>query len=232
MEQTVIKKELEEVVDDSESNISMNYDKPSTPANHEMPSTFGIAIIQEIKEEFDDNSMLYHKSGMKEESKMLTDKEDDFDEAEQDILKFEAEDEVLDDKGGKLIKMTKPRNKLTNEEKLEAKRQAERERRRRIRDDPVKQKEQSRKNHQKYIKQKEKKIVKSISELSPREKRMQRKKWKKNSKEYRERKKQVHRYEDKIAVRSQMDRSNRHAHLTRRINANKTKRHLKKKLAA
>lgn len=35
---------------------------------------------------------------------------------------------------GKLIKMTKPRNKLTNE----AKRQAERERRRRIRDDQVK----------------------------------------------------------------------------------------------
>ncbi|CAH0549209.1 unnamed protein product [Brassicogethes aeneus] len=55
MEQ-IVKKELEELVDDSKGDISMNYDKPSTSADKEMPFTFRISIKQEIKEELDEES--------------------------------------------------------------------------------------------------------------------------------------------------------------------------------
>ncbi|CAH0549823.1 unnamed protein product [Brassicogethes aeneus] len=82
MEQIVVKNEPEELVN--------NYDKTS---NQDMPSTSGVAIKQEIKEEFNysDNSRVHIELGVKEESD-----EDNFDGAK---LKFEAKDEVLIDKG-------------------------------------------------------------------------------------------------------------------------------------
>ncbi|CAH0548724.1 unnamed protein product [Brassicogethes aeneus] len=55
MEQTVVKKEPEELVDISEGDISMNYD------NQEIPSTSGITIKQEIKEELDNDEVLLDK---------------------------------------------------------------------------------------------------------------------------------------------------------------------------
>ncbi|CAH0549740.1 unnamed protein product [Brassicogethes aeneus] len=54
MEQIVIKKEPEELVDDSKGDISMNYDELSTAADQKTILTSGIAIKQEIKEELDD----------------------------------------------------------------------------------------------------------------------------------------------------------------------------------
>ncbi|CAH0549725.1 unnamed protein product [Brassicogethes aeneus] len=75
MEQIGVKKEL---VDDYKGDISVNYNKPSTAADQEMPSTSGIAIKQELAQELD---------------------EVDFDGAEQVKLKFEAEDEMFLDKG-------------------------------------------------------------------------------------------------------------------------------------
>ncbi|CAH0549741.1 unnamed protein product [Brassicogethes aeneus] len=101
MEQTVVKTESEELVDDSKGVILMNYNGPSTSVNQEMPSTSGIAIKQEIKEELNDsdNSINYDESGVKEESESSTDEEHDFDEAEQVKLKLEAKDEILLDQG-------------------------------------------------------------------------------------------------------------------------------------
>ncbi|CAH0564892.1 unnamed protein product [Brassicogethes aeneus] len=77
--------------------ILMNYDEPSTPAD---PSTSGIAIKQEIKEELydSDNFMDYNKSGVKEESETFIDEEDDFDVPEQVKIKFESEDVMFLDK--------------------------------------------------------------------------------------------------------------------------------------
>ncbi|CAH0559873.1 unnamed protein product [Brassicogethes aeneus] len=101
MEKIVIKKEPEELVDDYKCGILMNYDKTNTSADQEMPSTSGIAIKQEMKEELDysDNSMVYDESGVKEETEMYTDEADDFNEAEQYELKFEPEDKIFFDKG-------------------------------------------------------------------------------------------------------------------------------------
>ncbi|CAH0564928.1 unnamed protein product [Brassicogethes aeneus] len=82
MEQIVVKKEPEELVDNIKGDISMNYDKPSTSAD---PSTSGIAIKQEIKEELDDsnNYMIYDELGVKEDSETYTDEDYDFDGAKQ-----------------------------------------------------------------------------------------------------------------------------------------------------
>ncbi|CAH0564526.1 unnamed protein product [Brassicogethes aeneus] len=101
MEQIVVKKEPEELVDDSEGNISMNYSKPSTSADQKMPSTSGIAIKQEFKEElvYSDNSMDYDVLGVKEVLKAYTDEEDNFDGAEQAELKFQVKEEMFLDKG-------------------------------------------------------------------------------------------------------------------------------------
>ncbi|CAH0549827.1 unnamed protein product [Brassicogethes aeneus] len=58
MEQTIVKK----------GDILMNYDKPSTCTNQEMPSIFGIAIKHEIKEELDDDEALLEKGSEIKES--------------------------------------------------------------------------------------------------------------------------------------------------------------------
>ncbi|CAH0562765.1 unnamed protein product [Brassicogethes aeneus] len=102
MEKIVVKKEPEEVISDSDGDISMNYDKPGpTSADQEMPSTSGIAIKQEIKEELDDNSnsMVYDESEVKEEPKTFTDDDDYFDEAELVEVKFDSEERMLLYKG-------------------------------------------------------------------------------------------------------------------------------------
>ncbi|CAH0548686.1 unnamed protein product [Brassicogethes aeneus] len=98
MEEIVVKEEL---VDDYEGDILINYSKPSTFAEQEMPSTFGIAIKQEIKEELDDNDnfIVYDETEVKEESEMYTNEVDDFDGVEEVEMKFEAEDEIFLDKG-------------------------------------------------------------------------------------------------------------------------------------
>ncbi|CAH0549494.1 unnamed protein product [Brassicogethes aeneus] len=101
MEQIVVKNEPEELIDDFKGDISMSYDKPSTSAEQEMPTTSEIAIKQEIKEDLDDidNFMEYVEAGVKEESLTFTDEEYNLDEPELVELKFEAEDEVFLDKG-------------------------------------------------------------------------------------------------------------------------------------
>ncbi|CAH0549496.1 unnamed protein product [Brassicogethes aeneus] len=157
MEQIIVKREAEE------GNILMNYYVPSTPATQEMPSSSGIDIKQEIEEELDDvdNSMEYVDSVVKEESKLFTDEEYEFDGAEQDKRKFEAEDEALLGKG---IKM--PRKKLTKEEMLEKKRTAERLRYEKIKNDPRKLAAAKEKRKEKYAKLREAGKKKLVSEIS------------------------------------------------------------------
>ncbi|CAH0549831.1 unnamed protein product [Brassicogethes aeneus] len=58
MEQTIVKIEPEELVVDSKGDIFMNYNKTSTCTAQKMPSTSGITIKQEIKEELDDDKVL------------------------------------------------------------------------------------------------------------------------------------------------------------------------------
>ncbi|CAH0546511.1 unnamed protein product [Brassicogethes aeneus] len=65
IEQIVVNKEPEKQVDDSEDDISMNYNKPSTSAVPELPLTTGIAIKQEIKEELYDDEALLNKGILK-----------------------------------------------------------------------------------------------------------------------------------------------------------------------
>ncbi|CAH0556819.1 unnamed protein product [Brassicogethes aeneus] len=103
MKQVIVKKEPEELVDDSERDISINYDKPSTSSDQEMPSTSGMAIKQKIKKELhdSDNSMDYDESGVKEEPETSTD-EDNFDGAKQTKLILEAKYEEFLDKGSKI----------------------------------------------------------------------------------------------------------------------------------
>ncbi|CAH0549825.1 unnamed protein product [Brassicogethes aeneus] len=61
MEQTIVKEEPEELVDDFKNNILMNCNNPSTCTDQEMPSISGIAIKQEIKEELDEDEALLEK---------------------------------------------------------------------------------------------------------------------------------------------------------------------------
>ncbi|CAH0548726.1 unnamed protein product [Brassicogethes aeneus] len=95
MEQIDVKKEPKELINNFKADISTNCDKPSTYADQEMPSTFKLAIKQEIKEEFDDNdnSIVYNKLGVKKELKMSTDEEDNLNEPKQ------AKDKMFLDKG-------------------------------------------------------------------------------------------------------------------------------------
>ncbi|CAH0549495.1 unnamed protein product [Brassicogethes aeneus] len=73
MEQIVVEKEPEGLI---EGEISINYDKPSSSAE------------QEIKEKLDGK-----------ESETFTNEEDNFDEADISVMKFEAEDEMFLDPG-------------------------------------------------------------------------------------------------------------------------------------
>ncbi|CAH0549795.1 unnamed protein product [Brassicogethes aeneus] len=102
MEQIFLKKEPEELDDNFEEDVLMNNNKSSILADQEMPSTSGIALKQEIKEELDDdddNSMLYNELGVKEESETYTDKVDNLFVDYEAELKFEAEDEIFLDRG-------------------------------------------------------------------------------------------------------------------------------------
>ncbi|CAH0549828.1 unnamed protein product, partial [Brassicogethes aeneus] len=68
MEQTIVKKEPEELVDDFIGDIVVNYEKPSIFADEEMPSMSEITIKQEIKEELDDDEALLEKGSEIKES--------------------------------------------------------------------------------------------------------------------------------------------------------------------
>ncbi|CAH0549303.1 unnamed protein product [Brassicogethes aeneus] len=80
------------------------------------PSTSGIAIKQEIKEEFDDsdNCIFYDDFGVKKES------EDNFDEVKQAEMKFEATDLFLD-QGSKIDDSVEESNNIKEEGMLETK---------------------------------------------------------------------------------------------------------------
>lgn len=80
-----------------------------------------------------------------------------------------------------------PRKKLTREEKLQKKREAERLRYQRIKNDPEKYKLQKLKEKEKYLKKKEKGLIKTIDQMTPREQRKARKIWKKKARERRQR---------------------------------------------
>ncbi|CAH0549300.1 unnamed protein product [Brassicogethes aeneus] len=85
MEPIVVKKEP---LDGFEGSILTNKPRP-TFADLEMPSTSGIAIKQEIKEEYDDLAVKIEST--------FTDQEDYYDEAELVEMKFEAEHESFVD---------------------------------------------------------------------------------------------------------------------------------------
>ncbi|CAH0549829.1 unnamed protein product [Brassicogethes aeneus] len=77
MEQTIVKKEPEEIVDDFIGDIVVN---PSICADQEMPSISGITIKQEIKEELDDDEALLEKgSEIKESDEDNSDHGDEID---------------------------------------------------------------------------------------------------------------------------------------------------------
>ncbi|CAH0564528.1 unnamed protein product [Brassicogethes aeneus] len=88
MEEIVVKKEPEELVEDSKGDILMNKPRP-TSADQEMPSTS--AIKQEIKEELDDNYNFMNDNRMGVEKELKTTDEEDFYGAKQVKLKFEDE---------------------------------------------------------------------------------------------------------------------------------------------
>lgn len=83
--------------------------------------------------------------------------------------------------------MPKVKEKLTREEKLKNKREAQRKRYQKIKNDPAAYEKQKEKERQKYLKKKMKGIIKPIAEMTAREKRSKRKQWKTNSRNYRKR---------------------------------------------
>lgn len=80
-----------------------------------------------------------------------------------------------------------PRKKLTREERLQKKREAERIRYQKIKNDPEKYELQKQKEKEKYFKKKEKGIIKTVNQMTPREQRKARKIWKKKARERRQR---------------------------------------------
>lgn len=80
-----------------------------------------------------------------------------------------------------------PRKKLTRDERLQKKREAERLRYQKIKNDPEKYELQKQKEKEKYLKKKEKGIIKTIDQMTPREQRKARKIWKKKARERRQR---------------------------------------------
>lgn len=95
--------------------------------------------------------------------------------------------------------MGKPKNQ-GREAKLKEKREAEKERYRRIMADPEKRKLMQEKERLKYLRKKEKKMVLSIAEMTPRQQRKQRKSWRENTKRHRERQKGGIRMQEFLAV--------------------------------
>ncbi|GBL92005.1 hypothetical protein AVEN_102567-1 [Araneus ventricosus] len=81
--------------------------------------------------------------------------------------------------------MPRFKSKLTREEQLEKKREAERERYYKIKNDPAAYEEQKEKERQKYLKKKMKGVVKPVAKMTAREQKIKRKHWKNNSKTYR-----------------------------------------------
>ncbi|CAH0558867.1 unnamed protein product [Brassicogethes aeneus] len=86
-----------------------------------------------------------------------------------------------------LLQIMSPINKVTREERLEKKRQAERLRYQKIKNDPEKCEMQKQKEKKKYLNKKEKGIVKTVDQMTPREQRKARKLWKKKARERRKR---------------------------------------------
>ena len=128
-------------------------------------------------------------------------------------------------------------NQKEIEDKKRIKREKERERRQKIRDDPVKRELQRQKEREKYQKQKEKGVKKNIAQLKPREQTIQRKKWKQNPKNYREMKKEakeiVRVLEENTPPQSEAEEvivvRDRHEIGRMIANRNKVKRHREKK---
>ncbi|KAF9417738.1 hypothetical protein HW555_005245 [Spodoptera exigua] len=89
------------------------------------------------------------------------------------------------------INMRHAKSKLTREEILKKKREAEKARLARIKSDPIKLAEYKEKQKLQYLKKKEKGQRKNVEEMTPREQRITRKKWKNYSSNYRQRKRQL-----------------------------------------
>lgn len=65
-----------------------------------------------------------------------------------------------------LLQIMAPRKKLTREERLEKKRQAEQLRYQRIKNDPEKYELQKQKDKEKYLKKKEKGLIKTVDQMT------------------------------------------------------------------
>ncbi|CAG5054599.1 unnamed protein product [Parnassius apollo] len=87
------------------------------------------------------------------------------------------------------FKMVKEKCKK-NEDELERRRIARREKYKRIKSDPEKYAVERAKKKEAYLKRKREKKVKNINQMSPRAQRAQRKRWRENSKRYLEKKAQ------------------------------------------
>lgn len=84
--------------------------------------------------------------------------------------------------------MRHAKSKLTREETLKKKREAEKARLARIKSDPIKLAEYKEKQKLQYLRKKEKGQRKNVEDMTPREQRITRKKWKNYSSNYRQRK--------------------------------------------
>uniref|UniRef100_A0A6P7H0A5 Uncharacterized protein LOC114344525 n=1 Tax=Diabrotica virgifera virgifera TaxID=50390 RepID=A0A6P7H0A5_DIAVI len=80
-----------------------------------------------------------------------------------------------------------PRKKLTREERLQKKREAEKLRYQKIKNDPEKYELQKQKEKQKYLNKKEKGLIKTVDKMTPREQRKAQKIWRKKARERRQR---------------------------------------------
>lgn len=85
--------------------------------------------------------------------------------------------------------MAQRKKKLSKEEILQRKREAERKRYERIKNDPQKREELREKERLKYLKKKEKGTRKLVENMTSREHREAKKKWRKHCKKYRNKKK-------------------------------------------
>lgn len=81
----------------------------------------------------------------------------------------------------------KTKKKLTREEKLQRKREAEKLRYQKIKNDPVKNKLQKQKEKLRYLIKKEKGMIKTVDQMTYKEQIQARMKWRKKAREYRRR---------------------------------------------
>lgn len=93
-----------------------------------------------------------------------------------------------------------------NQENLQKRRIARREKYRLINENPEKYAIEKANKKQEYLKRKREKKIRNINELSPREQRIQRKKWRQNSQRYHEKKKEQRKIQEVVVKNDNIDK--------------------------